>query len=292
MRPYNFKVWAIPPALMQCSWLGERVATANVAKVVENVLRNKTESSWGPNAVFRFPLEGGTGAIWKKVANNCCGPLEKQRYNTKVTKVNAEEHTVELSDGSKIKYGKLLSTLPLDMTLSQNGKAELANKLTYSSTNVIGIGIRGVSPHENKCWMYYPEDNCNFYRCTVFSHYARNNVPKDDVKLPTLYLADGTGGSTEARAGPYWSLMFEVSESAVHKPVNLETIIKDTIQGAINTKMISSTDEIVSVFHRRLERGYPTPCLKRDSVCSEALPMLKKEHDIWSLEVRDWQSRS
>jgi hypothetical protein len=39
MRPYNFKVWAIPTQLMQCSWLGERVATANVARVVENVIR-------------------------------------------------------------------------------------------------------------------------------------------------------------------------------------------------------------------------------------------------------------
>ena len=58
MRPYNFKVWAVPTTHMQCSWLGERVATANVAKVVENVLRNKTESGWGPNAVFRFPQVG------------------------------------------------------------------------------------------------------------------------------------------------------------------------------------------------------------------------------------------
>jgi protoporphyrinogen oxidase len=39
MRPYNFKVWAVPTTEMQCSWLGERVATANVSKVVENVLR-------------------------------------------------------------------------------------------------------------------------------------------------------------------------------------------------------------------------------------------------------------
>ncbi len=39
MRPYNFKVWAVPTTKMQCSWLGERVATANVAKVVENVIR-------------------------------------------------------------------------------------------------------------------------------------------------------------------------------------------------------------------------------------------------------------
>ena len=30
MRPYNFKVWAVPTTEMQCSWLGERVATANV----------------------------------------------------------------------------------------------------------------------------------------------------------------------------------------------------------------------------------------------------------------------
>ena len=39
MRPYNFKVWAVPTTKMQCGWLGERVATANVNRVVENVLR-------------------------------------------------------------------------------------------------------------------------------------------------------------------------------------------------------------------------------------------------------------
>ena len=33
-------------------------------------LRNKTENNWGPNAVFRFPQEGGTGGIWKKVSRH------------------------------------------------------------------------------------------------------------------------------------------------------------------------------------------------------------------------------
>ena len=70
MRPYNFKVWAIPTHLMQCSWLGERVATVDAKKVVENVLKNEPSVGWGPNAVFRFPKEGGTGAIWKKVRQN------------------------------------------------------------------------------------------------------------------------------------------------------------------------------------------------------------------------------
>ena len=109
MRPYNFKVWAVPTTKMQCSWLGERVATADVAKVVENVLRNKEESGWGPNAVFRFPQEGGTGAIWTKVAKIL--KKEKQKYGVKVTNLDPKEKILTLSDGSKVQYNKLMTTV-------------------------------------------------------------------------------------------------------------------------------------------------------------------------------------
>ena len=78
------------------------------------------------------------------------------------------------------------------------------------------------------------------------------------------------------KSGPYWSLMFEISESKEYKPVNYDTIVEvrmytdkyihayihtyihvhtcihqETIQGAINTNMITSTDEIVSIYYRR-----------------------------------------
>jgi protoporphyrinogen oxidase len=105
---------------MQCSWLGERVATANVSKVIENVLRNKEESGWGPNAVFRFPQQGGTGGIWKAVAKLL--PSHKQQYNTTVIAIDPKAKAVTLQDGSKITYGKLLSTIPLDMTLTWLGR--------------------------------------------------------------------------------------------------------------------------------------------------------------------------
>lgn len=74
--------------------------------------------------------------------------------------------------------------------------------------------------------------------------------------------------------------MFEVSESK-YKPVNYETIVNETIQGAINTGMIKDTDEIVSIYQKRLEHGYPTPSLERDGVLKEALPWLRQQ-DIWS----------
>ena len=99
MRPYNFKVWAVPTTHMQCGWLGERVAAPDVTRAIANVLHNKEDAGWGPNAVFRFPTKratprphhtraqltlkshvahaarrrgggrrGGTGGIWKAVA--------------------------------------------------------------------------------------------------------------------------------------------------------------------------------------------------------------------------------
>mmetsp|Transcript_21479 Transcript_21479/g.19544 ORF Transcript_21479/g.19544 Transcript_21479/m.19544 type:complete len:493 (-) Transcript_21479:1185-2663(-) len=280
MRPYNYKVWAIPTELMQCSWLGERVATANVSKVIENVLRNKTESGWGPNAVFRFPQYGGTGAIWKKVSNLL--PTNKQRYNSKVTSIDINNKILTLNNGNTIRYNKLLSTIPLDITLRWCNNDKLADRLQYSSSHIVGIGLRGVNPHDTKCWLYYPESDCPYYRCTVFSHYGIGNVPNENISLPTIRYGDKQlqVNNNESIKGPYWSLMFEISESK-YKPVNSQTIVDETIQGAINTKLIKSSDEIVSIYYRRLEYGYPTPCLQRDAVLNEALPMLKS-HDIWS----------
>ena len=322
MRPYNFKVWAFPTSDMQCSWLGERVATADTARVIRwviasnvkcsssngssvpahppptppstqlrpvrvfsfrvrssNVLTKKDDAGWGPHAVFRFPTEGGTGAIWKQGAKLL--PEDKQRYGSKVVALDLEGHCVTLNTGRKIRYQKLLSTIPLDLTLRMVGQEALAEELNYSSSHIIGIGLRGVNPHDLKCWLYYPEDDCPFYRCTIFSHYAKSNTPADDALLPTLRLADGSApASTEPQAGPYWSLMFEVSES-VKKPVDVSKIVEETIRGAINVTLCGPDAEIVSVYHRRLEHGYPTPHLMRDAALAKALPLLEK-HDVWS----------
>ena len=55
----------------------------------------------------------------------------------------------------------------------------------------------------------------------MFSNYAKANCPPDSVALPTLCKGDGSApDSAASTAGPYWSLMFEISESQ-YKPVNM-----------------------------------------------------------------------
>ena len=102
-------------------------------------------------------------------------------------------------------------------------------------------------------------------RCTVFSHYAEKNCPDPTVMLPTLQFGDGRSASgSQPSSGPYWSLMLEVSESAAHKPVDIDKVVEECIQGCLNTKLIEAGTEIVSIYHRRLEHGYPTPHVDRD----------------------------
>lgn len=278
MRPYNFKVWAYPTTQLSWSWLGERVPEIDVKRCVTNILLKKQDVSWGPNATFRFPKQGGTGHIWERVAANL--PQSNLLFSATLDRVDFGEHVAFVRQGDRevrINYKKMVSTIPVEILLKQE-LPYLGRYLLHSSTNVIGLGIRGQNPHDTKCWLYFPESNCPFYRATVFSNYAEANVPCESTHLPTLGVAglwkDGQATEASPSSGPYWSLMLEVSESA-QKPVASDSIIAECIQGCINAGLLSQTDEIVSVHHRRVNHGYPTPSLMRDLALSDALSWLR-----------------
>ena len=271
---------------MQCQWLGERVAAPDLKTVTKNVILQKTAGNWGPNATFRFPAHGGTGGIWIAVANTL--PKEKTLFggHATVERVRADDKSVELKDGTIIRYNKMVNTMAVDALVEKMDDkklVDLSKELFYSSTHVIGIGIRGERPERigDKCWLYFPEEDCPFYRATIFSNYSPNNQPDAETKLPTIQLASGETSSNQAPApGPYWSIMLEVSESSL-KPVDHASLLRDCIRGLVATQMLRPEDEIVSTYHRRFDHGYPTPTLEREGVLAQLLPALQAR-DIWS----------
>lgn len=288
MRPYNFKVWAIPTTKMQCNWLGERVAAPNLKLTLDNLIMSKVAGNWGPNATFRFPAHGGTGGIWKSVARTL--PQDRLLMSTRIVKIMTEEKAAVTVDGTTIRYKDLISTMSLDhltrmISPPREDLTASASRLFYSTTHVIGIGIRGERPAAigDKCWLYFPECDCPFYRATVFSNYSENNIPPADKLLPTLRRASGQNSlDLEVRKpGPYWSLMFEVSES-LYKPVERATLIEEVVKGALATTLLEPRDEIVSIYHRWFDHGYPTPTLERDGALAELLPQLKDRYNTWS----------
>lgn len=264
LRPYNFKVWAYPLEMLGYSWVGERVAVVDLERVLSNLIDERDDVSWGPNNKFRFPTFGGTGAVWRACAARL--PKQKLYFGHAVQHIDHEHHRLTLSNGEQIEYGMLLSSIPLTELVRLGGlehRFPEVNKLAYSSTHIFGIGLRGAPREElaTKCWMYFPESNCPFYRVTVFSNYSPNNVP--DITR-------------------YWSLMAEVSESPYKKvPPTPEARIKEVIEGMFATRLIESKDDIVDTWYCRLPFGYPTPTLERDEVIYRVLPELEKL-DIYS----------
>jgi protoporphyrinogen oxidase len=257
MRPYNTKVWARPPERMAWHWIGDRVAVTDVARVRENQRLDRDDVAWGPNNQFRFPVTGGTGVIWRTLAARLDARHPgRLRFSQTVATVNTADRQVTLASGQTIRYEHLVSTMPLDVLvrssdLASTHGAALAD-LESSSTHVVGIGLHGSAPPSlaTKCWMYFPESDCPFYRVTHFSRYAPANVPD---------------------ASRYWSLMAEVSESPYRELANPD-VVADAVRGLLATGLVSDPAAVHHTWHRRLARGYPVPSIHRDRALDALLP--------------------
>lgn len=284
MRPYNEKVWSVPPRDMQAKWVGERVAEPDLKRIIRNIILEKSDAGWGPNATFKFPAREGTGGIWKSVAKTL--PQERLQLGPefKVVSIDAEKKIVRLANNTTIKYKTLINTMPIPIlaeVMASNEVATLSKDLFYSTTHVVGFGVRGkpTPGATNVCWLYFPESNCPFYRATIFSNYSPYNTPAEDVKLPTLRIASEKEESSDkdSKSGPYWSILLEVAES-VRKPVDASRMVDDCIQGLLNTRLLEEKSEIVSIHHKQYKYGYPTPTLERDGALEKILPLLQKQN--------------
>jgi hypothetical protein len=93
----------------------------------------------------------------------------------------------------------------------------------------VGFGFKGKVPVEleTKCWLYFSEDNCPFYRVTVFSNYSPYNVP---------------------HPGTEWSLMLEVSESS-YKPVDEKNIVDQCEAGTFTSTYVAAVFRCVLCTH-------------------------------------------
>jgi hypothetical protein len=58
---------------MAYNWIGERVSVTDFERVLKNVILELDDVSWGPNNTFRFPRNGGTGEIFRRLVVDVAG---------------------------------------------------------------------------------------------------------------------------------------------------------------------------------------------------------------------------
>jgi protoporphyrinogen oxidase len=256
MIPYNRKVWAYPLKKMDCNWISERVSIIDIKRILKNIICQADDSDWGPNNTFRYPLSGGIGGLFNKFLPYTDGHLQ---LNKEVARILPDRKEVIFGDGERVSYNVLISTIPLNELLKKmRGKPERigksGEKLLWNGGCMVGIGIRKACPSK-KNWMYFPQDDSPFYRVTYLSNYSPNMTPK----------------------GNYFSFLAESSYSKYRK-ISRDAIIEETIEGLINSKLITEKDRslIVSAYMIDTPYSFPVPFLGRDKVLEEIQSFLIK----------------
>jgi protoporphyrinogen oxidase len=253
MRPYNFKVWAHPLEMMSKGWIAERVSVIDLKRVLANVVLGRDELSWGPNNTFKYPLHGGTGGLYQRFVPYVEDHL---RLGREVVEVDVLERRVRFADGGVDRYDTLISAAPIPELLRMlrpvpEALVEAARGLHHSHGLVVGVGLARPCT-TSKCWTYFPEGNCPFYRVTFLSNYSPRIAPPDHTLLLT-----------------------ETSYSD-HKPVDRETIVDQVIAGLLAAGLIEPGDQdrIVATHTFDVEHFYPVPTLTRDGALAQIQPFL------------------
>jgi protoporphyrinogen oxidase len=259
--PYNYKVWAIDPAHMNTTWVGERVSVVDLEGVLKNVILELDEHGWGPNRTFAFPSSGGTGEIFRRLAGRL---KDRIRYGEAVTAIDAAKKTLTTASGESIAYGALLNTGPLDLLITNqlaerpDALVDAAKKLKHNGVFVAGVGARGRADFrgraDDRCWMYFPESDCPFYRVTNFHNYAPANVPGSDPGLAAL--------------------LCETSFSE-HKREDIGKLMDRTVAGLDTVGLLKHDADVESRFEHVVDYGYPVPCLERDQALRQIQPWLE-----------------
>ena len=259
LEPYNRKLWNCPLSELGVYWVDDRVALPSREESKATAPRRP----WGPNAYFRFPRRGGTGAICRALAERIGS--DRIQYGCEIERIDLNHHKAISTEGTAFSYDVLLSTMPLAELVKYSRlstfKPDVIDKLLRPvPIVVVGLGLAGPRPEEldDVTWMYLPDSQTGIYRVTVFSRYSPANVPDPDR---------------------YWSLMFELSN--LPAGVDIERLADDTIRDARRYGLLLGKTKIVSRWARYLPYAFPVPTRDRDELRPVLLEKLAG-HDVYS----------
>lgn len=221
--PYNKKLWTVPLAEMETSWLGGRVPLPDLGEIIDGALQ-PVARPMGPNARFGYPRRGGFQALMNGFLPHIRGKLE---LNAEVAQVLPLEHMLALADGRRYRYEHLISTMPLPELIRLIGAQApeavkaAARALRHVSIRCVNIGV--AREHvTDKHWIYYPEDSI-FHRIFVQGNAS-----------PECNAPGGFGFTCEISYSPYKPL-----------PCDGQELIRRCVEDCIRVGFLRADDKVL-----------------------------------------------
>ena len=170
MKPYNEKLWCTSLLELTCEWMGRYIPTPDKNEMLSSVTK-PPGGDIGYNAFFYYPQKFGIGSLADGFSKNVfCVELNKS-----VKKISLSKQEIYLSDNHKIKFSRIVSTIPLPLLLDAMKEElpsdiyDLRASLKWTSVYNLNIGVKH-TPLNNAMWVYYPEPGFPFYRIGCYTN--------------------------------------------------------------------------------------------------------------------------
>lgn len=218
-RPYNEKLWQTPLAGMSYAWLDSKIRLPGPAGLAASVLGMKPPAGGdvAPHAEFIYPKSGGIESVAEGLLREIA-PLAPV-CSTAATRVDHRRRVVHTSRGP-VRYGRLISTLPLGAAVGLAGLGRPAERRRLRATRVLclhyALSSVNLPPYH---WIYVPDPALPYYRLTRADLFNPGAFPGGKALIVECALPCG---SSAAPAG----LRARVTASLVRQGVFRERDIK------------------------------------------------------------------
>jgi protoporphyrinogen oxidase len=171
--PYNSKLYRASPEELSLDWVGRYVPKPRLEEVVDGALGLHDEDV-GYNATFRYPKKGGISLL----PNTVAGRLSQLRLGHEVVRFHLGEGWVELADGQRVRWERLLSTISLPALFDRIADdlpeevSEARRVLRWVRVLNLALGVEGGAPNDAH-WLYFPDPELPFYRVGFPSNHGR-----------------------------------------------------------------------------------------------------------------------
>ena len=189
--PYNEKLYACDLNTLDKNAMGRFFPFANKEEIIRN-FRKTDNSSY--NGSFVYP-EGGAVKYVESVAKHL--NHDKIKCSVEVVSINLQAHIVVLSDGSELKYDRLISTLPFPVLLEKANVNYDESIYNWNQVLCFNLGFDKKGADTTNHWLYFPEKKYSFYRVGFYDNilgqdkmslYVELGFHKDDKINPNEWI--------------------------------------------------------------------------------------------------------
>ncbi|MFH1888969.1 MAG: FAD-dependent oxidoreductase [Candidatus Omnitrophota bacterium] len=254
--PYSEKFWTVGAKELTTDWLDVRVPRPKTEQVIVGAFSLQKEE-FGPNTLFRYPRRGGIQSIPEALL----GQKKDIVFRKEAVKIDTVNKSVLFSDGSRVYYRKLISTMPLPeiVKIVDNVPARVsraAGELRHNSVLCINLAVKDERLNATH-WIYFPEEKFAPFRISFPRNFSSLTVPKG-----------------------WSSIQAEISYSR-ERPLARGSIVDKVIKGLIAAGILKGAEKIKSVGTDDIKYAYVIYDHKRRSNAEEIRKFLR-ENDIYT----------